>query len=114
MATIVLWLYGLRQASYKYYEENINITLGDIIDKCKHGFATGGKSIKILKFTCKNGIKYGNLYDASNPYFDNNTTLIQYMKHYNFNGTEIDLGVNKLCVKNILYLIFHNKSKYFF
>ena len=50
MATIVLWLYRLRQASYKYYEENINITLEDIIDKCKYSFAIGGKSIKILKF----------------------------------------------------------------
>ena len=94
MATIVLWLYGLPKASYKYYEENINITIGDIINKCKHGFSTGGQTIRILKFTCRNGIKYGNLYNGSNPFFNNNTTLSQYMKHYNFNGTEIDFFIN--------------------
>lgn len=93
MATVTIWLYGLPKASYYYYEKNINITLEDIINKCKHGFTTGGKSIRILKFTCKNGIKYGNFYDT-NPYFDNNTTLIQYMNHYNINGTEIDLLIS--------------------
>lgn len=94
MATIVFWLHGLSKASYYYYEENINITIDEIIDKSKHCFKTGGKTIKILKFTCKNGIKYGNLYDKNNPYFDNDTTIVQYMKHYNFNGTEIDLFLN--------------------
>jgi len=94
MAIIVVWMYGLPMASYTYYEENINVTIGDTINKFKHGFATGGKTIRILKFTCKNGIKYGNLYDEKNPYFDNDTTISQYMKHYNFNETEIDLLIN--------------------
>lgn len=91
MAHVVFWFYGNQIACHCYYEQDINATLSDVIEKCKPCFTTGGKMIKVYKFTCSEGIKWGNLYDSNNPFFNDNTTIQEYAKHYKYQRSEIDI-----------------------